>query len=129
MNSQVTAFVNSLNIAIKEAVEALHNIILSAHPEIAGHIKWNSPAFYYTGVMASFDPKTYKRDTAVMNLNRNRLMLVLPTGTRLTDNTGLLEGKYTDGRGIINFKDKADIEAKAPVLQSLLRQWVDMVEK
>lgn len=126
---QVNAHIKNLDPAIREAVQTLRQIILASDAEIAEQIKWNNPSFYYSGEMAAFDPKEYKRDIVVMNLHRNRLMLVLPSGAKLADETQLLEGKYADGRRIITFKDRQDIEAKAKALQSLLKQWVAMVEK
>jgi len=50
------------------AIEYLRQVILSIDSEIAEHIKWNSPAFFFSGEMKPFDPKEYKRDILVMNL-------------------------------------------------------------
>jgi hypothetical protein len=111
---QVTAHIDTLTPEVAEVVEYLRQTILSTHPEIAEQIKWNSPAFYYTGEMAPFDPKEYKRDLIVMNLHKGRTLLVLPTGAKLTDNSGTLEGNYKDGRRLIAIKDLADAKAKTP---------------
>ena len=126
---QVTAHIQKLDPSIGEAIETLRQIILSAHPEISEHIKWNNPSFYYSGEMAPFNPKEYKRDIAVMNLHKNRIMVVFPSGAKLNDTSGLLTGDYADGRRISVFKDLDDIKSKAETVKSLIKLWVDLVEK
>lgn len=126
---QVTAHIQSLDASVAATVTALRNIILSTDTEIGEQIKWNSPSFYYTGAMKPFDPKEYKRDLVVMNLHRGQIMLVFPTGARITDNTGLLEGSYTDGRRIAKFRDLEDVQARSGALQSVIRDWLRTVEK
>lgn len=124
----VTEHIQKLSPELIEPVAYLRKLILSAHPEIAEHIKWNSPAFYYTGEMKAFDPKEYKRDLAVMNLNRG-MMLVLPTGQRLKPRPGLLEGKYTDGRRLVKFKDLGEIKKKEEALTEAIREWIETVDR
>ena len=126
---QVTAHIQKLDPSIGEAIETLRQIILSANPEISEHIKWNNPSFYYSGEMAPFNPKEYKRDIAVMNLHKNRIMVVFPSGAKLNDTSGLLTGDYTDGRRIAIFKDLEDIKSKAETVKTLIKLWVDLVEK
>ncbi|MDQ3101173.1 MAG: DUF1801 domain-containing protein, partial [Bacteroidota bacterium] len=54
---EITGHIRKLPASIQPAVNYLRQIILSIDPEIAEHIKWNSPAFYYSGAMKQFDPK------------------------------------------------------------------------
>ncbi|RYU90851.1 DUF1801 domain-containing protein [Mucilaginibacter terrigena] len=126
---QVTQHIQKLDPAIRYVVETLRQIILNTDPEIAEQIKWNNPSFYYTGEMAPFDPKEYKRDIAVFNLHKNRIMLVFPGGASVNDTSGLLEGDYKDGRRIATFKDMADAGAKTSALQSVIKQWLSLVEQ
>lgn len=126
---QVTDHIQKLDVSIQDTVQTIRQIILDTDAEIDQQIKWNNPSFYYTGDMAPFDPKEYKRDIIVLNLHKNRIMLVLPTGARVNDTTGLLEGKYTDGRRLITFKDLEDVLAKKDALQGVIRQWLALVEK
>lgn len=123
---QVENYIAALPVDIQSAVQALRAGIMAAHPLISEHIKWNAPAFYYTGPMAPFNPKEYKRDIAVMNLHRGRLMLVLPTGARLQHT--LLEGSYTDGRRIITFTNLHDVTDKLTDLQLIVNQWINTIE-
>jgi hypothetical protein len=107
----------------------LRKVILSIDNEIAEHIKWNSPAFYFLGKMKDFDPKEYKRDILVMNLRKDKIMCVLPTGMSIKKNTEILEGNYTDGRRIINFNDLTDIKAKEQKLILTIKEWLDLIER
>src|SRR6266704_3605939 len=93
---QVIKHIKKLKATVAEVVETLRQIILSTDKEIGERIKWNNPSFYYTGEMKEFDPKEYKRDMIVMNLFKCRIMLVFPSGAKVNDKTGLLEGNYKD---------------------------------
>ena len=128
-SEQVTELIGKLEKPVAEAVELIRQIFLSTDKEISEQIKWNSPSFYYNGEMKPFDPKEYKRDIAVANLHRGRLMLVFPTGAKINDTTGLLEGDYTDGRRIVNFKDAEDVQARAESLRKVIKEWLALVEK
>ena len=99
---QVTQHIQKLDPAISPIVEAIRKIILSTDKEIGDQIKWNSPAFYYTGEMKPFNPK---------------------------DTTGILEGDYSDGRRLVRFKDMADVKAKTKAIQSVIKDWLSLVDK
>ena len=128
-SQQVTELIKKLEAPVAEAVELIRQIFLSTDREIAEQIKWNSPSFYYNGEMQAFDPKEYKRDIAVVNLTRGRLMLVFPTGAKIDDTTGLLEGNYPDGRRMVNFKDAEDVKAKEERLREVIVDWVGRIER
>lgn len=111
-------------------IETLRQLILSTDKEIGEQIKWNSPAFYYTGDMKPFNPKEYKRDIVVFNLHKKDfVLLVFPTGATINDITGLLEGNYKDGRKIIKFATIEAVEQKTEDLQWIIREWLKNVEK
>lgn len=126
---QVTAHIKKLDPTFAKTIETIRKIILSTDKEIAEQIKWNSPSFYYTGEMKAFDPKEYKRDLIVMNLRKDKIMLVLPTGEKIKDVSELLEGNYTDGRRLITFKDLKDVKAKEKELQKVIKTWLKLVDK
>lgn len=128
-HEQVTAHLQKLDSGVREIVETIRQIILSTDTEIGERIKWNNPSFYYKGEMAPFDPKSYKREIAVFNLFKNRIMLVFTSGAKVNDSTGLLEGNYKDGRRVALFKDLADVENKAASLQIVIKKWLELVEK
>jgi len=128
-HDQVTEHIKKLDPAIREIIEKLREIILSVDPEISDRIKWNNPSFYYTGDMKPFDPKEYKREIIVFNLHKGRIMLVFPSGERVKDTSGLLEGDFKDGRRICVFENMADVKSKEKNLKQVIRTWLSMVEK
>lgn len=125
----VNAHIKMLEAPIAEVVNAVRETILNSHPEVAERIKWNNPSFYYTGEMPDFDPKEYKREIAVFNLFKNRIMLVLPSGARISDSSGILEGNFKDHRKTILFKDLEDFKKKEAPLKRIVQQWIDTIEK
>ena len=128
-SEQVTAHINALPNDIAPIIEYIRQTILGTHPDIGERIKWNNPSFYYTGEMQAFDPKEYKREIIVMNLHKGRIMLVWPSGAKLTNINGILEGNYTDGRRLITFGNLEDVKSKENILKSLLIEWLSLVEK
>ncbi|MBK8603682.1 MAG: hypothetical protein IPN87_11570 [Saprospiraceae bacterium] len=77
----IEAYMSALDHPLKAVVELLRTIILGVDDTIAEQVKWNSPAFCYTGEMAEFDPKEYKRDIVVLNLHKkDSVLMVFPTG-------------------------------------------------
>lgn len=126
---QVTAHIQNLEPGLQKVIEAIRQSILSTDKEIGERIKWNNPSFYYTGEMEEFDPKEFKRDLLVMNLFKNRIMLVFPSGAKVNDKSGLLEGEYKDGRRITVFKDLEDFKAKEKKLKKVIKDWLKLIEK
>lgn len=126
---QVTLHISQLEPVLGKTITYLRKRILATDQEIGERIKWNNPSFYYTGEMKPFDPKEYKREIIVCNLYKGRIMLVFPSGAKLKNVSGLLEGNYKDGRRLLVFQDLKDVKAKEKALQELIRQWLSMVEK
>src|SRR5687768_3954242 len=125
----VTAHIQKLNPDLAKIITALRQLILSTDKNIGEQIKWNSPSFFYTGEMKPFDPKEYKRDMVVVNLHRGYALLVFPTGAKITDPDGLLEGDYKDGRRLTKFQDMKDVKTKGKALQSVIKDWLKQVDK
>ena len=126
---QVTEHIRKLGPELGGVIETIRQIILSTDKEIGERIKWNNPSFYYTGEMKPFDPKEYKRELIVMNLHKGRIMLVFPSGTKVKDTSGLLEGDYKDGRRLAIFKDLSDVKAKEKTLKKIIKHWLKLVNK
>jgi hypothetical protein len=124
----VTDFIQKLEPKVAEVIEEIRQIILETDNIIDEQIKWNSPSFFYSGEMKSFDPKEYKRDLAVLNI-RKEIMLVFPTGASIDDTTGILEGTYSDGRRLVYFKDLEEVKIKKESLQRVIKAWIELVDK
>src|SRR5215831_14687452 len=126
---QVSEHIKKLEPQLAKTIEVIRRIILSTDKEIGERIKWNNPSFYYTGEMKPFDPKEYKREIIVMNLFKGRIMLVFPSGAKVNDISGFLEGDYKDGRRVVVFKDLEDAKAKEKDLKTVIKKWLALVEK
>jgi hypothetical protein len=126
---QVTAHIKKLEPTLAKTIEAIRRIILNTDKEIGEQIKWNNPAFYYTGEMKPFNPKEYKRDIVVLNLYKERIMLVFPSGAKVNDTSGFLGGDYKDGRRTVIFKDIKDVKAKEKILQGIIKEWLKLIDK
>jgi hypothetical protein len=129
LSAEVDARIATLAPDLKRLAQEIRKTILETDPLIGEQIKWNSPAFYYTGNMKAFDPKEYKRDLIVINLHRGKPLLVFPTGATIADSGGFLEGTYNDGRRILTIADEDDFEKKKDGLQSVIRKWLGQIEK
>lgn len=126
---QVTQYIQNLEPDLGKIITYLRKVILGTDKQIGERIKWNNPSFYYKGEMKEFDPKEYKREIIVFNLFKGRIMLVFPSGAKVKNTSGLLEGDYKDGRRIIVFKDMKDVKANEKALQSVIKQWLALVDK
>jgi len=126
---KVDAYLKKLKHPLKEVVEALRKIILSTDKEIGEEIKWNAPTFFYSGEMKPSDPKEYKRYLVVFNLyQKNCIRLVFPSGARVADKTGFLQGDYKDGRRLAFFPDIAEVKSKKKVLQAIIKKWLTILD-
>ena len=129
-SESVTDYIQKMDPVLGTLVEIIRQIIQSTDKEIGERIKWNSPSFFYIGAMKPFNPKEYKRELIVFNLyKKDYVLLVLPSGAKLNDATGLLEGDYKDGRRLVKIYDVADAKTKQKPLQLLIKQWLKMIDK
>jgi hypothetical protein len=125
-SEQVTAHIDKIDKPNAEIITWLRQMILGVDGQIAEHIKWNAPAFYFSGKMKPFDPKEYKRDLLVINLHRGKILLVFPTGAKIEDQTF---GKHTpDGRKIVEINSFEDAKTKQSLLQAAIKDWLSKVE-
>ena len=126
---KVTNYINSIEPQFKPTIELLRKIFLNCDAAIAEHIKWNSPSFYYSGEMKDFDAKEYKRDLAVLNLHREKLLIVFPTGNKIDKQTGLVGKDYPDGRKIVEIQDLEDAQNKTEALTKGIKDWIAQIDK
>ena len=127
---KVDAYMQGLTHPLAKLVEALRKIILSTDSEIGEEIKWNAPTFFYSGEMKTSNPKEYKRYLVVFNLYRKDcIRLVFPSGARVSDKSGLLEGDYADGRRLALFHNTGEVMCKQSPLQSVIRKWLETLDR
>ena len=128
--AKVDAYMNGLQHPLKEVLEALRGIILSADAEVGEEIKWNAPTFFYAGEMTQSDPKEYRRYLVVSNLfQKDCIRLVFWQGGRVNDTSGFLEGDYKDGRRLAHFRSMEDVEAKRGKLVRVVREQVRLLNR
>jgi hypothetical protein len=118
----VQSFLQGLEHARKDEVEAVRQLILSAHPGITERIKWNAPSFCIDGD----DRITFRLQPG------DRVQLVFHRGAQkrddaasfsFEDDAGLLEWVAPD-RALVTFRDRQDVEAKRAAFQDLVRRWM-----
>ena len=127
---KVSEYLQKCEHPLKDVLVALREIILSSDKEIGEEIKWNAPAFFFSGEMETFDPKEYKRHLIVSNLyKKDCIRLVFPSGARVEDTSGLLQGDYADGRRIAVFYSLKDVEAQKAALQEIIKKWLTLRDK
>jgi hypothetical protein len=127
---QVDAYVGAMKHPLKGVVEELRAIILNADSAIGEEVKWNAPAFFYTGTMAEFDPKQHKRHVVVFNLfKKDCVRLVFPSGASIGDTSGLLVGDYADGRRLALFSSIDEVHSKRLALERVIKKWLNALEK
>jgi len=127
---KVDAYMKKLKHPLADVVEALRRIILETDPEIGEEIKWNAPTVFYAGEMAPFNPKEYKRYVVVFNLfKKDCIRLVFPSGAKVDDGNGFLQGDYSDGRRLAFFASVDEVRSKRAKLQSVIRKWLAVFDK
>ena len=110
----VDAYMRDVDHPFKAEMEAVRRIILGASSKIAERIKWNAPSFYYKEDLAAFHPRATECA---------HLILLFPGGVGIPAKSTFLEGKQKDRREA-KFSSLADIDAKKPALEKLVRDWV-----
>lgn len=125
---KVNAYLSELNHPLKDVVIALRKEIGSVK-QIEEHIKWNSLSFYYSGEIKNFNAKEYSSDLVVLNLSKKEyVLLVFPTGAKITIANNLLEGNYTDGRKMAKILSIADLKNKKTELLLVINDWLSKIE-
>jgi len=128
--AEVDQYLKSLKHPMAGVVAALRELILGAHADVGEEIKWNAPAFFFTGAMAPSDPKLYRRYLVVFNLFRKDcLRLVFWGAAGVQDPTALLEGDYADGRRLALFHDLDEVKARGTALRNIIRQQLKRLDR
>ena len=56
-------------------------------------------------------------------------MLVFPSGAKVNDTTGFLEGDYKDGRRTAVFIDLEDVKSREKDLKKIIKAWLKLIDK
>ena len=121
-NTAVAEYLDSLKPGDRAMVDALRALAQAAHPGVTEHIKWNAPSFAIDG-----DDRVTMRlapgDVLQLILHRGAKVRDT-TGFAFTDESGLVRWLAPD-RGVVTLADADDLEAKAPAIQNLVKNWVE----
>ena len=129
-SEKVNEYMGSLKHPLAKVVEDLRQIILSTHNEIGEEIKWNAPTFFHSGKMKPTNPKEYRRYIVVFNLfKQDCIRLVFPSGAKVKDKSGLLQGDYADGRRLAMFYSSKDVRSKEKSLRAVITKWLKLLKK
>lgn len=121
----VDQFMAALDHPFKAEIETLRRAILAVDPAIAEGIKWNAPSWRTTDYFATTHLRGKAGFSLILHLGAKDR--ALPAGgPAIDDPTGLLKWLGKD-RAQVEFGTAADLQAKLPVLQALLRQWITYV--
>ncbi|OYU33011.1 MAG: hypothetical protein CFE39_00780 [Comamonadaceae bacterium PBBC2] len=118
----VDAYMQTLKHPLADLAALLRKTILAADKSIGEEIKWNAPAFFFTGPMEPFNPKEYRRHLVVFNFYRKDcIRLVFWHGDRANDQTGFLEGAYSDGRRLAVLAGADELKDRKKAMLSALK--------
>ncbi len=118
----VESWLATIDPAGRPALDRLRAIVRDAAGEgITETIKWNSPNFVHRG-----------EDRVTLNLGpKGSLRLILHRGAKVKDAAGFsfadprrLARWPTPDRGVVSFRDAAEMDAKADALADTVRRWV-----
>jgi len=113
---KVDDFLEKLDHPLKKEMGILRDLIMKVHPEITEDVKWGGPSFYYKGDIATFSLRV--KDTVA---------LVFHQAESLT--AGKVLEPAPKGKAYAKFKSMAEVEAKSKELQTIIGQWIKLMDK
>ena len=127
-SEKVDVWIKALKHPLRDVVTDLRALILGVDKSIGEEIKWNHPTFFYGGPMKPSDPKLYKRYMIVFNVvQKDCVRLVFPSGARIEDKSGLLEGDYADGRRLALFHSRDEVKEKSAAMKRAIKKWLKLL--
>jgi Domain of unknown function (DU1801) len=118
----VDEFMAALEHPFKAEIGTLRRAILAVDPSVAEGIKWNAPSWRTTEYFAT----THLRSKAGLGLilHLGAKARELPEGGLVIDDTSSLLKWLGKDRAQVVFESAADLKAKLPALQALIKQWI-----
>lgn len=107
------------------AINAVRELIHSAHPSIQETVKWNAPSFYTTEHFATLQLRYTRGVQVVLHLGaKPQPDAAVRDG--VPDPGGLLEWRGAD-RAIVTFRDVDDVHARRDAFVAIVRAWITFV--
>jgi hypothetical protein len=117
----VDQFMAALDHPCKAEIETLRRAMQAVDPAIAEGIKWNAPSWRTSEYFATTHLRAKTGFGLILHLGAKARELPAG-GLAIADPTGLLKWLGRD-RAQVEFTSAADLTAKLPALQAVLRQW------
>ena len=121
----VDQFMAALDHPFKAEIETLRRAILAVDPAIAEGIKWNAPSWRTREYFATTHLRSKTGLGLILHLGAKARALP-EGGLAIADPAGLLKWLGED-RAQVEFASAADLQAKLPALQAVLKQWIRYV--
>ena len=107
----------------KAMIQPLREAILAVDPAIAEGIKWNAPSFRTRECFATVGAPRGKSGLLLI-LHLGAKARTLPDGGLAIDDPDRLLTWLGKDRAQVSFADEAELCARTPALQAVLRQWI-----
>lgn len=123
LNKEVTYFLDSLNLSLRDEVECLREIIMGAGYELTESVKWNGPNYSINGedrITIRISPKKqlqviFHRGAKVKEMPKNRL---------LSGDYDILIWKE-NYRAIASFNTMNEIQEKRQMIIEVVGKWIE----
>jgi hypothetical protein len=112
-NQDVDDWLDRYDNPMKPLVERVRAIVLGADDRIGEVIKWSTPTFVYKGNLASFQPRA-----------KQFVSILFHEGASIPGEHPLLGGGGDHAR-YARIADAAELEARRPELEAIVRAWCD----
>jgi len=122
LDPEVTKLLDEHDHPLRDAIEALREIVLATDPTVVEGVKWNTASFRTTEWFATVNgPKQTKEPMLVLHAGAKAKGRDLQK--RVADPTKLARWLGKD-RAVVTFADRADVKKQRAALQALLRSWI-----
>jgi hypothetical protein len=119
----VDGFMAKLDRPLREKMETVRSVMLSADRRITEGIKWNAPSCYCHEWFATFNRSPRAKDLVQVIFHRGAKAKPGEKSRYVEDPSGILEW-ITNERCIAKFDGMRDIEMKKDALRRVVAQWV-----
>ncbi|PZP27937.1 MAG: DUF1801 domain-containing protein [Roseateles depolymerans] len=124
-SAAVDEFIAALQHPFKAELITLREALRAVDPAVAEGIKWNAPSWRTTEYFATTHLRSKVGLGLILHLGAKAR--TLPAGgLRVDDPAGLLKWLGPD-RAQVEFGSAAELAARLPALQTLLRQWITLI--
>ncbi|MDP2310830.1 MAG: DUF1801 domain-containing protein [Pseudomonadota bacterium] len=121
----VSALMLALEHPLEAEIAAVRQIVLGVDPRIEEAVKWNAPSFRTTEFFATVHLRS--RDSVQLVFHTGAKARDLPGGAVRLDVPSDLVRWLGKDRCLVTLGTAAEIDARRPAFESLIRQWIDQL--